>query len=42
MQQRLPTEANSFSASQKIPRILGNPEGSSPHSQMVAVYSYSE
>jgi hypothetical protein len=42
MHQCLPTEANSFSAGQEIPSDIRNPEGSSPYSQMVAVYSSSE
>jgi len=33
-------EANSFSASQEIPRILWNPEGSLPHSQQPTLIPY--
>jgi len=35
-------EANSFSTSQRIPRILLNHEGSSPHSQVPATCPYPE
>ena len=35
-------EANRFSASQEIPRILWNPEGLLLHSQVPAICSYPE
>ena len=42
MEQNLSLEANRFSASQEIPRILLNPEGSLPHSQVPATWPYRE
>jgi len=42
MGQSLSSEANRFSASQEIPRILWNPEGSLPHSQVPAIRPYPE
>ena len=37
-----PSEANSFSPSQEIPRILWNPKGSLPHSQEPVTCPYPE
>jgi len=42
MEQSPSKEANMFSASQEIPRILWNPEGSLPHSQVPATCPYHE
>ena len=42
MQQSTSREANRFSASQEIPRILWKPEGSLPHSQVPTTCPYRE
>jgi len=42
MEQSPSWEANRFSASQEIPLILWNPEGSLPQSQMPATCPYPE
>ena len=42
IQQSPSREANRFSASQEIPRILWNPQGSLPHSQVPATCPYPE